>query len=354
MAARKSKRRVAALDGTGHGRIITQPLPTVKPGQVLVKVHAAAISPGTELPAARAARAAGCTEPGTPRPFGYQNSGEVAAVGAKVAQFEPGERVACIGSGYALISDYAVVPQNLCCKLPDAVSYEAGAYGNVMLTALHAIRRGTPALGERLLVVGMGIVGQFAAQLGRLSGMEVMTWDTVPFRNRLACRCGAAAGVTVGRQDAGALAAQFTGGEGFDMAVMAFGGAGTEALSHVVKVMRQSPDGHAMGRVVLVGGLVTQCRWGAGQGNLDLRCSARTGPGYHDAAWEHGQADYPPTFVRWTTRTNFELMLSLIARGAVKVKPLTTHRLPLDKIDDAITAHIDAPHRTLGTVLLID
>ncbi len=82
------------------------------------------------------------------------------------------------------------------------------------------------------------------------------------------------------------------------------------------------------------------------------RCSARSGPGYHDDDWEHGRRDYPTTFMRWTTRTNFELILNLVSRGAVKVKPLTTHCLPLAKIDEAVTAHIEAPNKTLGTVLL--
>ena len=354
MTKRKRMRRVGAIDGTGHGVVIRQPVPKVKAGQLLVRVHAATISPGTELPAARAARAAGCTDPGTPRPIGYQNSGKIVEVGQKVAQFKKGDRVACFGGGFAYITDYAVVPQNLCCKLPDNVRYEDGAYGNVMLTALQAIRRGEPVLGERLLVVGMGIIGQIASQLGRLAGMDVMGWDTVAFRNRLAKKCGISATVTVGRQDAAAEAAKFTNGEGFDMAVMAFGGDGTKALSNVVQVMRESTDGHRMGRIVLVGGLTTECKWGSGQGNLDLRCSARTGPGYHDDEWEHGSREYPTTFMRWTTRTNFELMLKLIGRGDLKIKPLTTHRLPLAKIDEAVSAHIESPNKTLGTVLVID
>ena len=354
MAKPRRMRRMGAIDGTGHGILISQPTPAIKAGQVLVRVRAAAISPGTELGGARAARAAGCTDPGKPRPFGYQNSGDVVEIGPKVTQFNQGDRVACFGGGFAHITDYAVIPQNLCCLLPDGVSYEDAAYGNVMLTALQAIRRGEPVLGERLLVAGMGIVGQFTAQFGRLAGMEVMTWDTFAFRNRLAKQCGADAGVTIGRQDAQAEVERFTNGQGFDMAAMAFGGDGTEALANVAGVMRTSSDGHQMGRIVLVGGLTTKSQWGSGLGNLDLRCSARTGPGYHDDDWEHGRAGYPPTFMRWTTRTNFELALRLIARGVLKVKPLTTHVLPLQRIDDAITAHIDSPGKTLGTVLVID
>ncbi len=127
------------------------------------------------------------------------------------------------------------------------------------------------------------------------------------------------------------------------MAVMAIGGDGTQALQSVAKVMKLSPDTHAMGRICLVGGLSTLCRWGAGLGNLDLRCCARTGPGYHDEAWEHGEAAYPAVFMRWTTRSNMEYVLRLISEGKLNVRALVTHRFPLARIDEAVTAHVEAP-----------
>ena len=184
--------------------------------------------------------------------------------------------------------------------------------------------------------------------------MYVMGWDLYAGRNRIARRCGLDAAVRIGADDERAAADAFTAGRGFDMAVMAFGGDGSDAMGKVKQVMKRSADGHQMGRVVLVGGLRTDCRWGAGMGNLDLLASARTGPGYHDEDWEHGRGSYPAAFVRWDTASNMALVLRLIAEGRLKVKPLTTQRFPLDRIDQAVDAHLNAPARTLGTVILMD
>ncbi len=346
-----TERIVGALDRTGHGCVVSQPVPELSDGMVLVKVQASLISPGTELKGAKNAREKGIADPGTPRPFGYQNAGDVLAVHESVTEFRPGDRVCCMGGGYAQHTNYAVVPVNLCAKLPAEVSYDEGAYNHLAITSMQAVRRVQPELGEYGLIVGLGLVGQMAGRLAQLSGAYVMGWDMMPFRCQVATDWGMDEVAVVGEEDAAAKAKEFTGGAGFDFAVMAFGGDGTEALKAVHDVMKLSPDGHAMGRVALVGGLKTECSWGAGLGNLDLRCSARTGPGYHDAAWERGGRDYPPVFMRWTTRTNMELALRLIAEGRLDVTGLTTHKIPLEDIDEAVTAHIDDPDGTLGTIL---
>ena len=259
-----------------------------------------------------------------------------------------------MGGGYAMHTDYAVVPKNLCAKLPDGLDYECGAYGHLAMTSLNAIRRAQVQIGEYLLVVGLGIVGQLAGQLARLNGTYVMGWDTLKRRAAIARRCGVDATALVGHDDLEAEAERFTAGHGFDHAIMAFGGDGNAAQRQVTQVMKLTPDGHRMGNIVLVGGVTTTCQWAAGLGNLNFLSAARTGPGYHDEGWEHGKREYPNVFIRWTTRTNMELTLRLMAEGRLRVKPLTTHRLPLERIDEAVTAHVEQPNKTLGTVLLMD
>lgn len=347
------KRIVGALDATGHGCVIEQDVPELGKGMVKVEVKASLISPGTELSGAKKARADGVTDPGTPRTFGYQNAGVVVEVNESVTEFQPGDRVACMGGGYAMHTNIALVPKNLCAKLPDNVTFEQGAYTHLAITSLHAVRRAQPELGEYALVVGLGLVGQMAARLGQLAGCYVTGWDMVPFRCQVARDWGIDGTAQVGQDDLEALASTFTRSCGFDWAVMAFGGDGTKALQSVSKVMKLSPDTHRMGRISLVGALKTECPWGAGLGNLDLRCSARTGPGYHDEAWERGDYEYPPVFMRWTTRTNMEFALRLMSEGKLDVSSLTTHKVPLEDIDDAVTAHIETPDATLGTILVM-
>lgn len=346
--------RVGAIDGSGRGRVLRRRVPEPGAGMVLVSVRASLISPGTELNAARQARAAPAAGSRPPAPFGYQNAGVVLETGAGVSGIGRGDRVACMGAGYALHADYTVVPQNLCARLPDNVSFEEGAFAHLAMTSLHAIRRGRPEAGEYLLVAGLGLVGQLAARLGQLSGAYVMGWDLFPRRVETARRWGIDEALVTGGEEAAGRAADFTRGNGFDMAVLAFGGEATAALGAIAGVMKLSPDGHRMGRICMVGGATVTCRWGTGLGNLDLLSCARTGPGYHDPEWETGARGYPPVFVRWHTRAAMELVLRLISERKLDVACLVTHRLPVEEIDRAVSAHLESPGETLGTVLVYD
>ena len=58
--------------------------------------------------------------------------------------------------------------------------------------------------------------------------------------------------------------------------------------------------------------------------------------------------------MRWTTQTHLKLALRYMAEGKINVDALTTHRLPLKDIVIAVTAHIEQPNATLGTVLLYE
>lgn len=353
MAQINKTRKVAALLENGHATVLHQPVPEVGEGELLVRVHASLLSPGTELSQARQSRREKVGSEKVVRTFGYQNAGVVEAIGPGVERFKAGDRVACMGPG-ALHTDNAVVPQNLAVPLPENVSFEEGAYCHLAATALMAVRRGKVSLGENLLVVGAGLIGHLSAQLGELSGSRVMLWDTLPARLEIAQKSGRVRTVCIGAAEPIVAAEQFTRGRGFDVAIVAIGGEGSGVLRQVHDVMQVTPDGHREGRVVMVGGLVTTTQWAAGLGNLDVLSSARTGPGYHDEQWERGKREYPYPWVRWSTRDNLELVIQLIAEGKLQVKPLTTHRLKLEEVDRAVSAHIEEPNGVLGTILLME
>jgi NADPH2:quinone reductase len=347
------QRRVGALNIEGYGCVVEQAIPELKKGEILVEVHASVVSPGTELVEAKKARVGKSDFTGDPYVFGYQNAGVVLEVNDISNGLKPGDRVVCMGSGYALHTDYAVMPQNLCIRMPDDLSYDKAAMAHLAATALHAVRRGGTALGERLVVVGLGLVGQMAARLGQIAGMYVMGWDMSPFRCDVAKGWGIDETAVIGKEDEVEKSKAFNAPLGFDMAVVAYGGKVPQALKGIKATMKTSVDGHAMGRICIVGGLVTDTKWATGMGNLDVRSCSRTGPGYHDDAWEHGETAYPPCFVRWNTKTNMEYVLQLMVEGKLDVDSLISHRLPLDKIDEAVSLHIEHPNETLGTVLLM-
>ncbi len=342
-------RKVAAKDGTGRIVVIEEPIPQPRPGQVLVEVRASFVSPGTELGTVARIR----ENPGSapPRPFGYSNSGVVIGQGEGCEDIPTGTRVACMGGGYALHATHACVPRNLAVPMPDAVHFEDASAIHLVATALNAVRRAELTLGEFVTVVGLGPVGQFSCQWARLAGCHTLALDRLPMRLSVAEKTGVSRSVNVGEEDPVEASRDFTRGYGMDAGIVAFGGDGTGAFKTLVAMMKRAPDTHQMGRITIVGGAKIEHVFASGLGNLDVRSAARTGPGYHDEAWEHGR-DYPPVFMQWTTGRNLEECLEFMASGGLLVEPLITHRVDLSDAPEACEDLIQRPNKALGVVLL--
>ena len=341
--------RVAALDGHGRGTLIERGVPELAAGHVLVAVRASMISPGTELSRAKRFRAAPDPDLAA-RPFGYSNAGTVAAAGTGVTRFRAGDRVACMGGGMAFHADYAVVPQNLCAPIPAEVSFDHAAAVHLAATALNAIRRTAPQFGENGIVAGLGIVGQLCCQLFQASGCHVMAMDPLEGRRAIAHLAGAEGEVDPAAENVTAAAQRFSGGFGIDFGVIAFGGDASAAFRQLYEALRERPDSHHTGRIVIVGGARVSHGFGAALGNVDVRSAARTGPGYHDGRWEAG-ADYPPVLVEWNTGRNMMESLRAMADGRLRLDPLITHRFPLDRVAEAVDLLVERPEAAVGVVL---
>tara|TARA_Y100000588_G_scaffold377098_1_gene455703 strand:- start:362 stop:1423 length:1062 start_codon:yes stop_codon:yes gene_type:complete len=346
-------RRVATRGADSCIRIAEEPIPVLVAGTVLVEVHASLVSPGSEVGGWHGlARRGSDPDPGAERrPFGYSNAGIVLATGDGVDEWQPGDRVACIGGGYALHTDYAVIPRNLCVSLPVEATFTQGAYAMLLATALHAIRRAQVEFGEFAAVVGLGLVGQLTAQMLALAGCFVIGWDRIGTRLDIARRCGIDAVVDVGDEDPIVTSRAFTGEAGLDLGVVAFGGDANDAIRALADSLKVAPDTHHMGRIVVVGGAQFEYPLRASF-NVDIRHAGRTGPGYHDEAWEIGPA-YPPVFMRWTTRTNLELCMRLIEAGRLQVDRLTTHAIPFADAEEGVAELLHDPDAALGVAFMM-
>lgn len=343
------KRKIGVIYYDGRVGVEEEKMPQLKDNQVLVEVHASLISPGTEMASAARLRKEPQKPDTAPIPFGYSNAGIVLKTKGDVKGLKPGMRVACMGVGAAQHADYAAVPVNLVVPLPDEVTFEQACYLSLAATSLQAVRRTNVKLGEYGAVLGLGIVGNLAGQLYRLCGARVLGWETLPLRRKIAARCGIPS-VDFVKEDPVEPTGEFASPYGLDFALFAFGGNAESAFMNIKKCMKVSADGHAMGSVVLVGGCRVPVDGGAASGNLDIKVSSRTGAGYHDAAWEYGK-DYPAAFVQFTTGRNARELIALMAEKRLKVDPLTTRRLPLEKIGEASDLLVDHPEKSLGVIL---
>ena len=346
------KRRVGAVYYNGKVAIEEEEMSPLKENQVLVEVHASLISPGTEMALVKKLRNEPAKPDSAPIRFGYSNAGIILETKGDVKGLKPGMRVACMGAGAAQHTDYASVPVNLVVPLPDEVTFEQASYLSLAATSLQAVRRTEVKLGEYGAVLGQGIVGNLAAQLYQLSGARVLGWETLALRAEIAARCGIRS-IDFIKNDPVELTKAFAAPYGLDFALFAFGGNAESAFMNIKKCMKISADGHEMGNVVVVGGCRVPVDGGAASGNLNIRVSSRTGAGYHDTDWEYGK-DYPSAFVQFTTQRNGRELIALIAEKRLKVDPLTTHRLPLEKISEASDLLIDHPDQAMGVILTMD
>ncbi len=350
-----SRHRILVLDGYGRGHVVERDTPELRPGYVLVRTRASMFSQGTQLAAAFRYR----REPRPdiqPRPLGYQCAGDIVAVGDGVTERHVGQRVACMsgverypGVG-AYHADYVVVGANLTCPIPDNVSYAEAASAHLGATAMHAVRRAELALCEDVLVVGLGVVGQFCVRFATMSGTRVVGWDLFATRREAAERGGAMLTVDPSAGDPVPVTREFTLGRGLDCAFIACCGDHDEVFQQVVDCMKVSPDTHQMGRIVIVGGFSFRHQWAAALGNLDVRSAARTGPGFLDPQYEEGAA-YPPVFVQWSTQRNLHECLRLMSEGRLDVTDFTTHVFPMSEAPKAIDTIVEHTAETVGVVL---
>ena len=341
------KRVVAVVTPNGEVVARRQTVPELQENEVLIDVEVSLISPGTEMNLPRARRQSPWGEDTV---FGYANAGTIIKTKGNVKNLKPGMRVAAMGAGKAVHGSIACVPVNLVVPLPDQVTFEQGAYACLGVTAMQGVRRADVSLGSYGMVLGLGIVGNLACQLFQASGARVIGWEGMPERIRIAKKCGIANTVNFKKADPVEATQGFCAPYGADFAMLAFGGQATDPLQSVMKCMKVSADGHAMGNIVLIGGCKVEIGGGAWSGNLDFRASSRTGAGYHDNDWEYGK-DYPNAFVQFTTQRNLHEYINLVMEKKIKVDPMTTHRIDINDVGDAADMLLDHPEKAVGVIL---
>src|SRR6185295_6769349 len=195
--------------------------------------------------------------------------------------------------------------------------------------ALQGVRLAEPTLGESVVVIGLGLIGQLTVQLLKANGCRVFGLDLDPERVKLAIELGADDGA-VSNENAAVAIDTWTRGIGADAVLVT---AATDSSQPVELAARIS---RLKGRVVIVGmtGLDIP-RQPFYMRELTLTISMSYGPGRYDREYEERGADYPLPYVRWTEKRNIEAFLELVDSGKVTVDKLITHRFPIEQAESA-------------------
>ena len=282
------------------------------------------------------------------KPLGYSAAGTVIGVGEDVTEFRPGVRVACAGAEFASHAEVLSVPKNLCVALPDNVNFEAGAFGTIGAIALQGVRLAAPSLGDAVVVIGLGLVGQLAVQLLKANGCRVFGTDLEPQKVGLAKRFGAEAALS--HERIGDQVIDWTRGRGADAVLIAAATPSNQPVLLAGEISRMKGCVVAIGLVGLDIPRETYYRK-----ELQLKISMSYGPGRYDPEYEERGHDYPFAYVRWTEGRNIEAFLDLVAEGRINIAPLITHRFPIGEGERAyqlIAGESKEPH--IGVVLQYD
>ena len=279
-----------------------------------------------------------------PMPLGYSSSGVIEAIGEGMQGFKVGDRVACAGGGYAVHAEFALVPNNLLASLPNIVDFDSAAFTTLGAIALHGFRLSQPQLGETVGVIGLGLLGLLAIGIARAAGCQVFGVDLDLTRVALAQQMGANA---VLRQQAVESALSFTHGRGFDHVLICADTTSSDPVELAGEIARDR------GHVVAIGAVgLTIPRRIYYQKELSFINSRSYGPGRYDPAYEEGGQDYPIGYVRWSEGRNLQAFVDLMAEKNLDVKPLITHRFPIENAPEAyklITGKTNQPF--LGVLL---
>ncbi|MBI3793121.1 MAG: bi-domain-containing oxidoreductase [Nitrospinae bacterium] len=356
---------------TGDLRLLEVPVPMCGPNTVLVKNHFSLVSIGTEKSIinigkksllgkamARPEQVKRLVEKmknegvvsamnqamnrlDEPVALGYSSAGVVVEVGSNVRRFKPGQRVSCVGQGYASHAEVVAAPEIMCCELSDSVSFEEGSFGMLGAIAMHGLRCAKLTFGENVGVVGLGLLGVLTAQMLEAYGCNVIATDIDPAKVEMAKKLGLR-NVRSGGAEFMEQAKRIGDGQGLDAVVLTVSTDSKEPVDQAVELCRFG------GRVVLVGlADIHPNRNEMWAKEVEVIVSRAGGPGAMDAEYEQDGRDYPLEYVRWTEGRNHKEFLRLLEKKLVKVAPMITHRYAFVNAESAyaeIMSGVGGPH----------
>lgn len=245
---------------------------------------------------------------------GYQNVGRVVETGPDVTQLQVGDLV------YASVDHverFTIQENGLLLKLPDDIDAAEAALFGISGVAMHSCRRVDPRIGERVLIVGQGCIGMFAAQIAYAMGARVTVCDIEESRLEQVRQLGVAEQV-INTSDDG-WEKQI--GEGGYDAVLDFAGV-SDMVTPMIRACK------TQGRLLLVAG------------RFDVKYTFNIGQ-FKEISILH---------CSHFTRDDLDNLCRFLRQGLIKIAPLIRHKVKLNDVPQIYRWLRDEPMRLLGTV----
>jgi predicted dehydrogenase/threonine dehydrogenase-like Zn-dependent dehydrogenase len=268
----------------------------------------------------------------SPTSLGYSSAGTVIESGRNVHKFSPGDRVACIGAGYALHAEFISLPENLVCKIPPGLTCAEASSGMLGIIALHGIRCTQSNAGEIVAVIGLGLLGLLALQILRACGFNVIGMDVDHEKIKIAKNLGVDAVYTDESEFRNGVD-RISNSYGADAVIITASTQSDAPVNTAVDLVRFG------GKIVVVGVAdIHPQRNEMWHKEVEIIVSKAGGPGIFDPLYENKGIDYPVGYIRWTQNRNLEAYLRLLAEKKVDVNRLISHQF---KFENAETVYAD-------------
>ena len=249
-----------------------------------------------------------------PITLGYSNVGIIKEIGDGQTKFSIGQRVVSNGPH----ADLVRVNKNLCAAIPDNVSNNTAAFTVLASIGLQGLRLAKPSLGEKFVVIGVGLIGLLTIQLLKANGCQVLAIDPDDKKLEIAKKLGSEI-CNPNIIDPINSGLSFSNSNGVDGVIVCASTKSDELIAQAAKMSRKR------GRIILVGvaGLKLN-RDHFYEKELTFQVSCSYGPGRYDTDYEELGNDYPIGYVRWTEQRNFEAVLEMMSKGLINVDSLIT------------------------------
>lgn len=319
-------RQTIRFTGKEKLEIVDEPMPRPNPAQLLVQTTRTLISTGTEgIVFTRNFGAGTHWDNWVKYPFfpGYLSAGRVVEIGSAVTGWKIGDRVATrsqhtshavvdvVGPAGGKSGEIAYTPTNVAVRIPDGVPDEDACWMGLGKIVQVGVRTAEHALGDSVAVVGLGLLGQLVVQYSRLSGAEnIIAIDTAPARLKMAAAHGATHTLQMTAAEALPEVERITAGRRADVVY--------DVTGHPAVFAAALPLARRFGKLILLGDTGTPSQQTL---TADIVTRGVRIFGAHDT--------HPPVLpsseTRWSALQMFELFLTYLARGQMRVGDLVTH-----------------------------
>ncbi len=305
-------------------------VPEPGPHEVTVKTHFSVISPGTERAFVLGLDNTNATFPYHP---GYCAAGVVEKVGAEVTKVAPGHRVGC-HMGHRSIW---TIPERDVTPVPEGVALDQAGFLSLGIICTQGVRKARIELGEAVMVLGLGIIGQLSLQIARLNGgFPAIGVDKVAQRLAIAKECGADVTIDASQQTWQDALKNSSGGLGPHVVIEATGAADPVAVACQVA--------RPFGRIVLLASTR-----GTSTVNFyrDVHKPGLTIIGAHTSA----NPEHENRPGSWTNQDDGDCFLRLLQAKRIRLDPLITHRVPWEKAVETYEAMLTWDTSMIGTII---